>query len=95
MGEMAISVAYAIRQCKKENISLEDRLIQLATHGLCHLAGYDHETEEDLARMSARESAILQKVYAAFAADGTRLQCAAATATLLNKQNPIARWRSA
>jgi probable rRNA maturation factor len=50
LGDIIISVETAARQAKG---SLLDELRLLAVHGSLHLLGYDHETDDDEARMSA------------------------------------------
>lgn len=50
LGDVVISVETARRQANGELIN-ELRL--LAVHGALHLLGYDHETDEDEARMNA------------------------------------------
>ena len=37
-------------------------LYYLIVHGMCHLLGYDHETEEDKAEMRAKEEEILSEI---------------------------------
>ncbi|KGA92568.1 rRNA maturation RNase YbeY [Leptospirillum ferriphilum] len=65
-GEILISTEKAERQAREQNISLETEIINLIIHGLCHLAGHDHETgPEDSLRMKSVERKIanaLQKV---------------------------------
>ncbi len=39
--------------------SFDDRLERILLHGLLHLLGYDHETEEDHAVMKPLEESIL------------------------------------
>ena len=67
-GEILISAEKADRQARDQNIPLETECINLIIHGLCHLAGYDHETgPEDSLRMKRAErkiAKILQKVLA-------------------------------
>ncbi|MCL4460975.1 MAG: rRNA maturation RNase YbeY [Nitrospirae bacterium] len=44
-GEILISTEKADRQAREQNISLEAEILNLIIHGLCHLAGYDHEAD--------------------------------------------------
>jgi Endoribonuclease YbeY len=39
--------------------SLQDRLSLLCVHGLLHLLGYDHETDEDYEEMVSKEETVL------------------------------------
>jgi probable rRNA maturation factor len=59
LGDIAISVPTARRQATEAALSLEDELSHLVVHGVLHLLGYDHETDEDDAAMRALEEAIL------------------------------------
>jgi len=59
LGDIAISVPTARRQAAEAGLSLEDELSHLVIHGLLHLLGYDHETDEEEAAMRALEEAVL------------------------------------
>jgi probable rRNA maturation factor len=45
LGDVAISLDTAARQAKENGLSLDNEIAQLILHGLLHLAGYDHETD--------------------------------------------------
>ena len=45
LGDIAISVDSAVEQAKECGLTLEDEIAQLILHGLLHLSGYDHETD--------------------------------------------------
>ena len=45
LGDVVISVDQASRQAKENNLTLEDEISQLVLHGLLHLCGYDHSTD--------------------------------------------------
>jgi len=45
LGDMAVSVDTAAMQAKENGLSFDDEIAQLILHGLLHLAGYDHETD--------------------------------------------------
>ena len=62
LGDMCISLERAAAQAEEYGHSLAREVYYLAVHGLCHLLGYDHETEEDRAKMRAREEDVLQKM---------------------------------
>ena len=53
LGDIVISVEQADRQAKENGLTLENEIKQLILHGLLHLCGYDHET--DNGQMNARE----------------------------------------
>lgn len=46
LGDILISAAQAARQAARFGHSVEDELKILALHGLLHLLGYDHETDD-------------------------------------------------
>lgn len=39
---------------------LEERILLLVIHSICHLLGYDHETDADYALMAAEEARLLK-----------------------------------
>ena len=45
-GDLVISLETALRQAEERGHSLETEIKVLMLHGLLHLAGYDHETDE-------------------------------------------------
>jgi probable rRNA maturation factor len=60
LGDVVISVETARRQAKKKGPhGLFSEIRFLASHGLCHLLGYDHDTDAEEATMNARMAALL------------------------------------
>ena len=45
LGDIAISVQTAAVQAKENGLTFENEIAQLILHGLLHLSGYDHETD--------------------------------------------------
>lgn len=45
LGDIAVSVERAEAQAKENGLSVDDEIAQLILHGLLHLSGYDHETD--------------------------------------------------
>ena len=45
LGDIAISVESAARQAKENGLTFDEEIAQLILHGLLHLSGYDHETD--------------------------------------------------
>ena len=45
LGDIAISIQTASRQAKQNGLTLDGEIAQLILHGLLHLSGYDHETD--------------------------------------------------
>jgi probable rRNA maturation factor len=46
LGDVVISVEQAARQAEENGLTLDGEIAQLILHGLLHLCGYDHETDE-------------------------------------------------
>jgi probable rRNA maturation factor len=46
LGDIAISVDTATVQAKENGLTFEGEVAQLILHGLLHLSGYDHETDD-------------------------------------------------
>jgi probable rRNA maturation factor len=51
LGDIVISIDTARRQARR---GLYPELVMLASHGLCHLLGYDHRTDDEERAMNAR-----------------------------------------
>lgn len=55
LGDIAIARGVAARQAKAAGHALATEVRVLALHGLLHLAGYDHDTDDgEMARVEAR-----------------------------------------
>lgn len=61
-GDIALSWETAQRQARTNGNSVEDECIALLAHGLLHLAGYEHESDEADAEMQRRTSELLRLV---------------------------------
>ena len=61
LGDIIISVERAKAQSEEYGHSLEREIGFLFVHGFLHLLGYDHESEEEEAVMTAKQEAILQQ----------------------------------
>jgi len=46
LGDIAISLERAGIQAKENQLTLNEEIAQLILHGLLHLSGYDHETDQ-------------------------------------------------
>jgi len=62
LGDLIISLEYAKKDADKQGKLLIEHLKKLLAHGICHLIGYEHETDQDYKKMQARESYILKKL---------------------------------
>ncbi len=60
LGDIVISVEQAQRQAKENKLTLENEIKQLILHGVLHLCGYDHETDDG--EMNKRELALRRKL---------------------------------
>ena len=45
LGDVAVSVETAATQARENGLTLDREIAQLILHGLLHLSGYDHETD--------------------------------------------------
>ena len=45
LGDVAVSVDTAAVQAKENGLTFAEEIAQLILHGLLHLSGYDHETD--------------------------------------------------
>jgi probable rRNA maturation factor len=62
LGDVVISIDTARRQQKKRGIAgLYAEVLFLASHGLCHLLGYDHNDDAEEAEMNARMASLLEE----------------------------------
>ncbi len=59
LGDIVISLERADEQAGEYGHRLEREVVYLAVHGLLHLLGYDHETEEGQSIMRAKEEQVL------------------------------------
>ena len=59
LGDIIISVPHLYKQAKDFNHSVEREAAYLLVHGICHLMGYDHISENDKTVMRAMEEKIL------------------------------------
>ena len=46
LGDVVISLEQAKRQALEHGLEFDEEVSQLILHGLLHLCGYDHETDE-------------------------------------------------
>jgi len=62
IGSIVICTKRAQEQAEEYGHSYERELFYLATHGLCHLLGYDHMVEDEKAEMREKEEKVLAKI---------------------------------
>jgi probable rRNA maturation factor len=59
LGDIVISLEQAQKQANENNLTLELEIKQLILHGVLHLCGYDHETDDG--EMNKRELKLRDK----------------------------------
>jgi len=63
LGDVVISLDTAEREAREMGISLADHFKELLIHGILHLYGYDHETNEaDAKVMEERSEGLFEEV---------------------------------
>ena len=62
LGDIAISVPRAQLQAEEYGHSFEREICFLAAHSALHLIGYDHENDEEMEIMEARQREILDSL---------------------------------
>jgi probable rRNA maturation factor len=61
LGDVVISVDTAARQAKERRIPLKSEAITLLAHGLLHLLGWDHQTDEEEERMTKETVRLVER----------------------------------
>lgn len=59
LGDVVISLDTAERQARRRKHELFDEVSFLLAHGILHLVGYDHQTDEEEALMNAKTSELV------------------------------------
>ncbi|KYO65171.1 rRNA maturation RNase YbeY [Thermovenabulum gondwanense] len=62
LGDIVISCEKAKSQAEEYGHSFQREIGYLAVHGILHLLGYDHETEEEKQEMRSREEEVLSSI---------------------------------
>ncbi|HZK18798.1 MAG TPA: rRNA maturation RNase YbeY [Clostridia bacterium] len=62
LGDVVISLETANRQAKEYGHNFRRELLYLTVHGILHLCGYDHDTEEKRKTMRDIEEEVLQDI---------------------------------
>ena len=62
LGDIAIAFETCEREAAAQGKPFADHVSHLLVHGLLHLVGYDHETEQQAAAMEQSEREILAKL---------------------------------
>jgi probable rRNA maturation factor len=64
LGDVVISVETAARQAADRRRGLDEIVIRLLIHGLLHLIGHDHETDEEATLMKTEERRLWRQLNA-------------------------------
>ena len=59
LGDIVVALQTSLADAARDGKPVNDHLRHLVVHGMLHLLGYDHEREEDAAKMEALEVRIL------------------------------------
>lgn len=63
LGDVFICLPFAVKESKRQRISLKKEMARLTIHGFLHLLGYDHEKSvDDKKKMFALENKILKEL---------------------------------
>jgi len=62
LGDVIISYPRAVQQAGEQGHAVEQELDLLVVHGILHLLGYDHATEEEKSLMWSRQDTILARL---------------------------------
>ncbi len=62
LGDIAIAFETVAREAAGEGKAFRDHFTHLVAHGLLHILGYDHESDEDAEIMEALERRILRRL---------------------------------
>ncbi|KEG21142.1 rRNA maturation RNase YbeY [Bartonella bacilliformis] len=62
LGDIVLARETIVREAEEEGKSFHDHLTHMIVHGVLHLLGYDHETDNEAYQMEELEKEILQKI---------------------------------
>lgn len=63
LGDIIISTDTAERQAGENNLTTEQEITVLITHGILHLLGFDHKTEEDYNFVVDIQKKVFDKIF--------------------------------
>ncbi len=61
-GDIFVSVAYVRGEAKRRAIPLEEEILRVVIHGMLHLMGYDHATDDTELEMFTLQEKALAKI---------------------------------
>ena len=62
LGDLIISAEYVAGMLEECEMTLDERMRVLLVHGICHLLGYDHITDEEFIEMERHENYLLSRL---------------------------------
>jgi probable rRNA maturation factor len=62
LGDVVLGGETVVAEARAQGISTADHASHLVVHGMLHLLGYDHDSDEDAARMETLETEILARL---------------------------------
>lgn len=62
LGDLAIAFETCTHEAQAQGLDVSDHVTHLLVHGMLHLLGYDHETDEDATLMEGLETELLAKM---------------------------------
>jgi probable rRNA maturation factor len=62
VGDVIVAPAYVRAQAERFEVGFDDEMALMVTHGILHLLGYDHQTDDEAETMERRETELLALV---------------------------------
>ena len=62
LGDVVLAFETILRESLEQGKPFRDHVSHMIVHGLLHLLGYDHESDDDAEEMEAREVALLNEL---------------------------------
>ncbi|MGA7282673.1 MAG: rRNA maturation RNase YbeY, partial [Acidimicrobiia bacterium] len=59
VGDVIVAPAYVRAQAERLEVGFDDEMALMVTHGILHLLGYDHQTDDEAETMERRETELL------------------------------------
>jgi probable rRNA maturation factor len=63
LGDLVICVPLVAREAQEQGKALHAHWAHMVIHGLLHLLGYDHQTDDEARLMESRERELLQRLH--------------------------------
>lgn len=63
LGDVVICPSVAAANAVEHGVTFDDEIALLVVHGILHLLGMDHETDDEAARMERREQQLLDRFH--------------------------------